>query len=294
MPHGVHAFALTGGAPGECTDAGAAIVLHGDDGAILRVQPYGAHVTSWITPGGGEQLYLSERTALDGRTPVRGGIPVIFPQFAGEGPLPRHGFARTQPWQVAEVAATGPSPYAVLELADNEVTRAVWPHAFLAQLRAELGDGSLRVSLTIYNPASSPFSFTGALHTYLHVTDAFAATVEGLGGIPFRESGRPAGTFEQNEGEVTIFGGINRVYVGVPGPVELADGRRRLRSTMHGFRDVVVWNPGSQGEAALGDVAPGDAARMVCIEAGVIEGGAIVHPGSTWSGAQHLSIVHPG
>src|SRR5690348_6301397 len=78
------------------------IVLHSADGARADVFPYGAHVTSWMPAGGGGRLFLSERSAFGAGSAIRGGVPVIFPQFASTGPLPKHGFARTMEWRVVE------------------------------------------------------------------------------------------------------------------------------------------------------------------------------------------------
>jgi glucose-6-phosphate 1-epimerase len=75
------------------------IELASADGARVRVLPYGAQVVSWRpapgAPGGaGERLYLSARSGYRVGAAVRGGVPVIFPQFADSGPFGRHGFAR--------------------------------------------------------------------------------------------------------------------------------------------------------------------------------------------------------
>src|SRR5689334_2681230 len=99
-------------------------------GARAAALPYGAHVTSWVAPNGQEQLYLSARTAYAAGKAVRGGVPVIFPQFSDLGPLPKHGFARTRPWAVARRAPNA----AAFSFGDDDATRAVWPHAFAAEL----------------------------------------------------------------------------------------------------------------------------------------------------------------
>ena len=57
-------------------------------GARAAVLPYGAHVTSWVTPDGAEQLFVSGRSAFEAGQAVRGGVPVVFPQFSTAGPLP--------------------------------------------------------------------------------------------------------------------------------------------------------------------------------------------------------------
>jgi glucose-6-phosphate 1-epimerase len=58
---------------------------------------------------------------------------VIFPQFAAEGPLPKHGFARNTPWTLRDNRhdADG-SAVAVFTLASSAIPRPVWPHEFLA------------------------------------------------------------------------------------------------------------------------------------------------------------------
>lgn len=33
---------------------------------------------------------------------IRGGIPILFPQFSDAGPLPKHGFARNELWTVRD------------------------------------------------------------------------------------------------------------------------------------------------------------------------------------------------
>src|SRR5258705_11634652 len=80
------------------------VKLRAADGATADVYLHGAHVTSWRpTPGDEERLFLSARSEFRPGTAIRGGIPVIFPQFAAEGPLVRHGFARTSEWRLDDV-----------------------------------------------------------------------------------------------------------------------------------------------------------------------------------------------
>ena len=75
------------------------VTLSSRDGARAEVYLQGAHVTSWRpATDDRERLFLSERSKYCPGGAIRGGIPVIFPQFAAEGPLPRHGFARTSRW----------------------------------------------------------------------------------------------------------------------------------------------------------------------------------------------------
>ncbi len=121
------------------------------------------------------------RRRFDGQSPIRGGIPVCWPQFNLRGPLPKHGFARTLPW-TAEPQADDRRDTAVLVLRDGAATRALWPHAFRARLTVTLAARSLRVALAIDNMGGEPWSFAAALHSYLRVDEATEARLEGLQG----------------------------------------------------------------------------------------------------------------
>lgn len=265
------------------------VVLRASDDGRAEVYLHGAHVTSWTTPEGREQLYLSDRAVFDGRAAIRGGVPVIFPQFAGMGPLPKHGFARGTAWRLVDAALGGPTPYAVLELAASEATHAIWPHRFLANYRVELVDGSLRMSLSVHNDGDAPFSFTGALHTYLRVDDVAQVRVRGLQGASYADSTLGGQAARQAEAELAIATEVNRIYRGVPGLLGIVEGDREVRSSMRGFTDVVIWNPGPGSEPALGDMAPGDASRMLCVEAAAVATPVVVEPGAVWSGTQRLT-----
>src|SRR5690606_20232698 len=80
---------------------------------------------------------------------VRGGIPVIFPQFAERGLLRRHGFARQLDWSFAGIADGS----AVFELRDSAAT-AEWPHAFACRLSIAPGPSRLAVALEVENLGS--------------------------------------------------------------------------------------------------------------------------------------------
>jgi len=131
----------------------AALRLNGPRGASAVVSKLGAQVLSWVTPDGRERLFLSDKAVFDGSVAIRGGIPVCWPQFAGLGELPKHGFVRTLPWQVS--AQRGGDDYALLtlELADDATTRALWPHAFRLELTVMLETDRLDLELSVNKPA---------------------------------------------------------------------------------------------------------------------------------------------
>jgi hypothetical protein len=77
------------------------------DGARAEIYPHGTHVTSWVPAGGSERLFLSPASEFRPGAPIRGGVPVVFPQFSGLGSLPKHGFVRLLSWEMTLVE-TGP------------------------------------------------------------------------------------------------------------------------------------------------------------------------------------------
>jgi glucose-6-phosphate 1-epimerase len=263
------------------------IRLSHDSGGTAEVYPYGAHVTSWLPAGGTEALFLSRAAKLEAGTAIRGGVPVIFPQFAGLGPLPKHGFARTQTWERVDA---GGGTSARLRLRDTEETRSIWPHAFLAEYGVELGDDRLSLTLTIENTGPQPIDFTTALHTYLRVADVRQAAVEGLHGIRYREKGEER---VDEEVELTISGEVDRIYLNTPPELRVRDraNRRTFRVQSSGFADTVVWNPWAAATARLPDMEDGEYLEMICVEAAQVGTPIRLQPGERWTGMQRLQVV---
>src|SRR4249919_4237991 len=123
--------------------------LHGEGGASALVALHGAHLLSWIPTDGRERLFLSQRASYEPGAAIRGGVPVIFPQFAGRGPLRKHGFARTLPWRFV-----GADERACFEL-DSGPATASWPHAFTVRLHIRLDATALDLALEVDNNGSS-------------------------------------------------------------------------------------------------------------------------------------------
>lgn len=263
------------------------VTLRSANGASADVYLHGAHVTSWKPARDqDERLFLSERSEFRAGTAIRGGIPVIFPQFAAEGPLPRHGFARTSEWTLDTVAKEDGDAVASLSLRDSAETRAIWNHAFLATLGVRVGGDRLAVSLTVENRGRAPLSFTGALHSYLRVFDVRDTTLVGLRGTKHRESGTP-GSFAVETGDaLRLDGEVDRVYVNVPRTLTLWEPERSLEIGFDTFPDAVIWNPGSTKAAALADLEPGGERHMVCVEAAAVQRPIVVAAGGRWSGTQ--------
>ena len=255
------------------------------NGEQATVSRYGGHVMSWTAADGSERLYLSPWPVQPGR-PIRGGVPVCFPQFATRGPLVKHGFARTQDW--APIATTASELH--LRLVDSASTRTFWPHAFQLDLSVLLEPGQLTLQLEVTNTGHGSWSFMAALHTYLRVDDVAQARLAGLEHTDYEDALDGGARKRAGEEQPDLRVAIDRVYRAVTRPLQLDAGGRRLRIAQGGFEDVVVWNPGLNGASQLGDMPEQDAPHMLCVEAGRIVNPVTLQPGQQWSGTQRLTV----
>jgi glucose-6-phosphate 1-epimerase len=268
-----------------------AVQLRSPDGAQAIVLLHGGHVVSWIPAGAEEQLYLSPSTALGDGAAVRGGVPVIFPQFNMRGSLPvKHGFARNRAWTLEQAQVRGQHAFAVLSLEDDVATRAIWPHAFRLEMTVSVDAGRLDMELAVVNRGEVAFDCAAALHTYLGVGDVRRAQLEGLMGQNYLDS-VTGETREQWVDVVTIAQELDRIYWNAPDRLLLREPGRRLTIASQGFEDVVVWNPGPDKGAALPDLPADGWLRMLCVEAAQI--GTPIHltPGEEWAGMQTLILT---
>jgi len=274
-----------------------AMWLRAPDGAEVTVLLHGGQIVSWIPAGDQERLYLSPlAVACDGQA-VRGGIPVVFPQFAQRGPLPRHGLLRERPWQWVEGARRGEVVIGVLKISDDEATRAIWPHRFEAELSFSFSGLQLDVELAITNTGEpgqdTAFEFTAALHSYLLVDDVRRAKLGGLFGVKYLDS--LTGAEQPQEMDPFSFAGeIDRIYFDT-GPVgahsqTLSTAMGRMLIGREGFDDVVVWNPGPAKAAAMADLPDDGWLQMLCVEAAVIGKPVLLSPGQEWVARQSFEV----
>ena len=255
-------------------------------GVHITACPRGAHLMTWTTEGI-ERLWMSPLSGCGSAGAIRGGVPVLFPQFGTFGSLPKHGFARTADWEQVAAPVVPGSATLAFELTDSEATREVWPHAFRARLDIVASATDLRMSLLVHNLGPEAAAFTGGLHTYLAVADP-DAWVSGLAGChAWDGESTDSPRFTQRLAErIPALQAQDLVVQGAVAPVVLTDAvLGRIHVAARGFPNRVVWNPGPGH--GLPDVAPGDEARFVCIEPTAVV--PITLPGhGAWEGRQHI------
>lgn len=262
----------------------APLLLNGPGDSRLEASAFGAHLLSWRCRGQ-ERLYLSPKASFGAGKAIRGGVPVIFPQFGERGDGPRHGFARTLSWEHE------PDPHRLsLRLRDREETRRHWPHRFEARLDIEPGADRLRIALSVRNTDRAAFEFSAALHTYLAVADIGATLVHGLEDRAYVDSARGGAACAPSDAPVRFDGEVDRIYADTARALRVTDGEQMMRCEAEGFADTVVWNPGAELAAGIADLEPGGHRRFVCIEAAQVLRPVRLEPGEAWTGAQILIV----
>jgi glucose-6-phosphate 1-epimerase len=253
-----------------------AVRLATPGGAQATMTLYGAHLVSWQGADKRERIFCSARSALDGSRAIRGGVPVIFPQFAERGAGMRHGFARVSVWRLAGSGVEDGATYAEFALEARDLApqvAAAWPHKFALALRVALRDNELSMALEVRNTGAQAFPFSAALHTYHQVDDIAAVRIDGV---------EPTA--------VAISDKFDKVYEQVAGQIGLESGAGKLRLEQTGFTDAVVWNPGAADAAALADMEDDEYRRFVCIEPALL-GPEVLQPGAAWRGEYRVSLV---
>jgi glucose-6-phosphate 1-epimerase len=265
------------------------VELFSADGARAEVYLHGAQVTSWVPAGSKEErLFLSRKSDFGPEEAIRGGVPVIFPQFAEQGPIIKHGFARRMEWPLVKVEEGPAGVTASFRLNDNEVSQQIWPYAFEAEVSVRLGGQELEVSLLVKNPGEQPFRFTAALHTYLRIADIHETAIEGLDGKKYLDSAGGQVERIQEQSNLSFNGEVDRIYFDAPAELKVREMKSAMTVRTEGFPDVVVWNPWINGGAALSDLEEDGYRRMVCVEAAVIGRPVLLNPSESWSGSQRL------
>jgi glucose-6-phosphate 1-epimerase len=268
------------------------VSLRHASGSSAEIVIQGAHVTSWKRANGDEMLFVSANSRFAPGETIRGGIPVIFPQFGALGPLPGHGFLKTAMWEVADVGRdpTG-AVFALFRTRDTDATRALWPHSFRASLRVTL-DAALATAITVENTGQEAFPFHCGLHTYLRVADLAKVSIEGLEGATYQDRTARAVERRERRRPVTIRGEVNRIYMARPGRLRIVDGSRGRAILLDraGFNDVVVWNPGEEKARTVTGLADGEYLTMLAVEPAQIVPPVQLLPGSLWSGVQRIRV----
>lgn len=254
-------------------------IKHSASGASCTIHDFGATVISFQTQSGKECLFVSRDAKKDGSKAIRGGIPLVFPQFGQpDKSMPQHGFLRNNFWTVDESSAFDDAASAgisySLALKDVKNSRGgVWDESTAYDCECvysiKISGEKMTTTLQIKNTGGESFSFQTLQHTYFKVEggaaqDPTQCYVKGLEGYSVSDKISNQ-EYVCGEEPITIPDNVDRVYDPPKGKdtvvVSIGVGNgKTIKLTASGTlgdsvfpASCVVWNPYKEKAAAMSD-----------------------------------------
>uniref|UniRef100_M4BWV8 glucose-6-phosphate 1-epimerase n=1 Tax=Hyaloperonospora arabidopsidis (strain Emoy2) TaxID=559515 RepID=M4BWV8_HYAAE len=307
------------------------VKLKHPSGSTAEVYLFGAHVKSFraaIDPNL-DILFMSNESFLNGIDAIRGGIPIIYPNFGSQDKFPSHGFARITNWTLVshEDAKDKKSPsVANFTMASSNSTRAIWPVEFELKYVVKLFEDQLETALHVHNTFDKAIDFHALLHNYLWVDDARnkGVQVAGLKGVDYFDKVVKTNKTETRE-LIDFAAQTDNVYRNAPnlisatikgvnaidrtvtvkkagiitgGDIEEEDSEEVSgiylesgnMSRIETWTDCVVWNPWEERAKTMKDFGDEEYKHMVAIEPGRVSEKQVLHADQTYMLQQTISV----
>ncbi|KAI7753920.1 hypothetical protein M8C21_033119, partial [Ambrosia artemisiifolia] len=276
-------------------------------GSSVEVYLYGAHVTSWKNEQGEELLFVSSKATFSPPKPIRGGIPIVFPQFSNLGSLQSHGFARNRFWTIdnnpsPDVSKITNGVFVDLLLKPTDEDLKIWPHRFEFRLRVTLTSGGnlvLTSSIRNTDAAGKLFTFTFAHHTYFSISNISEVEVKGMAKLDYLDNLKNRTRYTETRDTITINSEFDRIYLSTPKKIAVLDHKKKQTIVIqkHGLPDageiclifLRIWEKKAKTIVDLGE---GEYKYFVAVEAAAIGKPVTLKPGEEWNGRLELSTIH--
>ena len=293
------------------------VLLRHASGHEIDVYLHGAHLTRWSNAQGQPLLFLSESAIFREGKAIRGGVPIVFPQFGPTGPLRQHGFARDSPWEFlsmerdpnsGDVSLTlrltshnskgecvhscpAPSDWKAPKGSEKETDSEAH---FEVQMRFVLQEKTLSIEMEVIHAIGRPLAFTAALHTYFDVVDISNATIRGLENLRYLD--QLTGTHQVEEHpSIVIDREVDRIYEDIGSNhsifISIPSQYRTFELKQEGFNDGVLWNPWIEKAQRMADFGNDEYKKMVCFEAAAIKTPITLQAGENWKGKQVMTVL---
>ncbi len=265
--------------------------------ATAKIALQGAHVMHW-QPKSTDQpvLWLSSNARyIEGRS-IRGGVPICWPWFGAhptDSSYCPHGFARVIPWQVKKSCKLpNGTTRLLLEMTQTEVAKKQLSYPFQLTLEITIGN-YMRLEMTTKNLANHPFMIGEAFHTYFNVSDVKNTNITGLENLVY--SDKVEGYLRNvQHGALKFDGEFDRVYLNSGEDCLIRDSgfHRAIRVAKSGSNTTVIWSPGAEKVAQMGDMgAPNEWRKMLCVEsANAMENSVTIFPGESHTMVTEYSL----
>lgn len=223
-------------------------------GASAKIHFQGATVTSFVPSSETQDLlFVSESNTWSPEDAIRGGVPVVFPQFGKEldPSMAQHGFLRSNVWKLLNADTTDPhharncasaalsdeSPVSArFEIDESCIVRNAagtpwegrkFTATYTITIHANDNTALLSADLLVTNTGSDEFEFSNLLHTYYAVEDSTKLSVTGLKNYqcidtminPTRD---PQKSFVMGSDPITIDSEVDRIFYQNDGKQDVA------------------------------------------------------------------------
>ncbi len=244
-----------------------------------EVYLHGAHVTHFQKKNEPPLLFMSQFSRFQDGSPIRGGIPLIFPWFGSREGQPAHGFARTQEWELREIAQS-PDGQVALRLSLPDSPQAALLPKFTVEYCVTIGQ-TLAAELIVTNESKDQdLTFENCLHTYFQVGDISAVSVTGLKGVDYLDQTENFARKTERLDHIKVSSETDRIYLDTTAATEIHDSKlqRRIHIETAGSRSTVVWNPWVNKSQQMPDFGNEEFHQMICVESGNVAENKITLP----------------
>jgi D-hexose-6-phosphate mutarotase len=252
--------------------------------STAEIYPHGAHITGFQTNGEPPLLFMSAKSYFAPGKPIRGGVPVILPWFGNRDGEPSHGFARITEWQLIKTSAALDGSVTLFFALPEIPGRDAWKN-LRTEFVVTVSDKLTMELIAANDGCDETLEIENCLHTYFHVGDIGAVSIDGLRGAHYLDNavGGNGELKTQTESPLRIAKETNRLYLDTTGAVEIRDEnlKRTMRVEKFNSQSTVVWNPWTT-QKLPDDFDPAEHAQMVCVESGNVKQNKIsLAPGKT-------------
>jgi D-hexose-6-phosphate mutarotase len=252
--------------------------------STVEIYLHGAHITGFQKRGEPPLLFMSAKSYFAAGKGIRGGIPICFPWFGNRDGEPSHGFARITEWQLVKTSAAADGAV-TLRFALPEIPgRVAWKN-LRTEFVVTVSETLTMELITANDGCNETLEIENCLHTYFHVGDIGAVSIDGLRGAHYLDNaaGGNGELKTQTESPLRIAKETNRLYLDTMSAVEIRDENlgRVIRVEKSGSHSTVVWNPWTT-QKLPDDFDPAEHKNMVCVESGYVKQNKIsLAPGKT-------------
>ena len=240
--------------------------------ATAKIALQGAHIMGWQPKFLAQPvLWLSSSARFIKGRSIRGGVPICWPWFGAhptDSTFCPHGFARVIPWRVMDIDATPTgATRIILEMQETPEAKRQLSYPYALTLTITIGR-RLRIDMATTNKADHPFVIGEAFHTYLNISDISNVKITGMQDCVYADK---VLKYERHveHNALTFNGEFDRVFINHSGDCTVHDvGYKRLiHISKSGSATTVVWSPGEEKAAQMGDMGNADEWRKtVCVE----------------------------